>query len=153
MASLSRRCRADGARNFKGRILIELNLFHRPSAVKKFHTPTSHFHESLHRTNSLQCRLADIDRSKHIKITGMSRMGKSPLLVNLFIEHICRGYGGSFIDPHETRLIRSPSSFQKAGWETLSGLTLMLRSSHRSICSTSIRRKIKSLASSAWGGE
>jgi ABC-type phosphate/phosphonate transport system ATPase subunit len=101
MASLFRRRLADGARNFKGRILIELNLFHRPCAVKKFHTPTSHFHESLHLTDSIQCRIADIDSSKHINITGMSRMGKSTLLVNLFIEHIRRGYGGIFIDPHE----------------------------------------------------
>jgi ABC-type phosphate/phosphonate transport system ATPase subunit len=41
-----------------------------------------------------------IDSTKHINITGMSGMGKSTLLVNLFIEHIRQGNGGLFIDPH-----------------------------------------------------
>lgn len=41
-----------------------------------------------------------IDTSKHINIEGMSGMGKSTLLVNLFIEHIREGRGGIFIDPH-----------------------------------------------------
>jgi DNA helicase HerA-like ATPase len=41
-----------------------------------------------------------IDSTKHINIEGMSGMGKSTLLVNLFIEHIRQGNGGLFIDPH-----------------------------------------------------
>src|SRR3984885_540828 len=41
-----------------------------------------------------------IDPTKHINIEGMSGMGKSTLLVNLFIEHIRQGNGGLFIDPH-----------------------------------------------------
>ena len=41
-----------------------------------------------------------IDSTKHINISGMSGMGKSTLLVNLFIEHIRQGNGGLFIDPH-----------------------------------------------------
>ena len=41
-----------------------------------------------------------IDTSKHINLEGMSGVGKSTLLVNLFIEHIRQGYGGLFIDPH-----------------------------------------------------
>jgi DNA helicase HerA-like ATPase len=41
-----------------------------------------------------------IDSTRHINIEGMSGMGKSTLLVNLFIEHIRQGHGGLFIDPH-----------------------------------------------------
>lgn len=41
-----------------------------------------------------------IDTSKHINVEGMSGVGKSTLLVNLFIEHIRKGHGGLFIDPH-----------------------------------------------------
>jgi len=41
-----------------------------------------------------------IDSGRHINIEGMSGMGKSTLLVNLFIEHIRQGNGGLFIDPH-----------------------------------------------------
>src|SRR5664280_634437 len=41
-----------------------------------------------------------IDSTKHINIEGMSGMGKSTLLVNIFIEHIRQGHGGLFIDPH-----------------------------------------------------
>jgi hypothetical protein len=41
-----------------------------------------------------------IDSTKHISVEGMSGMGKSTLLVNLFIEHIRQGNGGLFIDPH-----------------------------------------------------
>ena len=41
-----------------------------------------------------------VDSTKHISIEGMSGMGKSTLLVNLFIEHIRQGNGGLFIDPH-----------------------------------------------------
>jgi DNA helicase HerA-like ATPase len=41
-----------------------------------------------------------IDTTKHINIEGMSGMGKSTLLVNLFIDHIRHGNGGLFIDPH-----------------------------------------------------
>ncbi len=41
-----------------------------------------------------------IDTTKHINIEGMSGMGKSTLLVNLFIDHIRQGNGGLFIDPH-----------------------------------------------------
>src|SRR5580698_10097149 len=41
-----------------------------------------------------------IDSTKHVSLEGMSGMGKSTLLVNLFIEHIRQGHGGLFIDPH-----------------------------------------------------
>jgi len=41
-----------------------------------------------------------IDSSKHINIEGSSGVGKSTLLVNIFIEHIRQGHGGLFIDPH-----------------------------------------------------
>jgi hypothetical protein len=41
-----------------------------------------------------------IDTSKHVKVEEMSGVGKSILLVNLFIEHIRQGHGGLFIDPH-----------------------------------------------------
>jgi hypothetical protein len=41
-----------------------------------------------------------IDLTKHVNREGMSGMGKSTLLVNLFIEHILQGHGGLFIDPH-----------------------------------------------------
>src|SRR5580704_16777847 len=41
-----------------------------------------------------------IDSTKHVNIEGMSGMGKSTLLVNLFVEHIRQGNGGLFIDPH-----------------------------------------------------
>jgi hypothetical protein len=41
-----------------------------------------------------------LDSTKHINIEGMSGMGKSTLLVNLFIANIRQGNGGLFIDPH-----------------------------------------------------
>lgn len=41
-----------------------------------------------------------VDTSRHVNITGMSGMGKSTLLLNLFVEHIRQGHGGIFIDPH-----------------------------------------------------
>ena len=41
-----------------------------------------------------------IDPTKHINLEGMSGMGKSSLLINLFIEHVRQGGGGLFIDPH-----------------------------------------------------
>ena len=41
-----------------------------------------------------------LDSTKHINIEGMSGMGKSTLLINLFIENIRHGNGGLFIDPH-----------------------------------------------------
>jgi hypothetical protein len=41
-----------------------------------------------------------LDSTKHINICGMSGMGKSTLLVNLFVEHIRQKHGGLFIDPH-----------------------------------------------------
>jgi hypothetical protein len=41
-----------------------------------------------------------LDTSKHANIEGMSGVGKSTLLLNLFIEHIRQGHGGLFIDPH-----------------------------------------------------
>jgi ABC-type phosphate/phosphonate transport system ATPase subunit len=40
-----------------------------------------------------------IDTTKHINISGMSGIGKSTLLVSLFIEHIRQGNGALFIDP------------------------------------------------------
>ena len=50
--------------------------------------------------DSISGNLFEIDTTKHINIEGMSGMGKSTLLVNLFIEHIRQGHGGLFIDPH-----------------------------------------------------
>jgi hypothetical protein len=41
-----------------------------------------------------------LDTSRHCNIVGMSGMGKSTLLLNLFIDHIRQGNGGIFIDPH-----------------------------------------------------
>lgn len=41
-----------------------------------------------------------IDSTKHVSIEGMSGMGKSTMLVNLFIENLRQGNGGLFIDPH-----------------------------------------------------
>lgn len=41
-----------------------------------------------------------IDTARHIHIDGMSGVGKSTLLVNLFIDQIRQGHGGVFIDPH-----------------------------------------------------
>lgn len=41
-----------------------------------------------------------VDTEKHINIEGGSGVGKSSLLLNLFIEHIRQGHGGLFIDPH-----------------------------------------------------
>jgi len=41
-----------------------------------------------------------IDTSKHINLEGMSGMGKSSMLENLFIDHVTQGYGGIFLDPH-----------------------------------------------------
>jgi len=41
-----------------------------------------------------------VDTSKHIDITGKSGMGKSTLLINLFIENIRQGNGALLIDPH-----------------------------------------------------
>ena len=41
-----------------------------------------------------------IDTSKHTNVEGMSGMGKSTLLINLFIEHVRQGHGGLFVDPH-----------------------------------------------------
>jgi hypothetical protein len=41
-----------------------------------------------------------IDTARHINIEGMSGVGKSSLLINLFVEHIRQGNGGLFIDPH-----------------------------------------------------
>jgi hypothetical protein len=38
-----------------------------------------------------------IDSTNHLNIEGMSGMGKSTLLVNLFIEHVRQGNGGLFI--------------------------------------------------------
>jgi DNA helicase HerA-like ATPase len=51
-------------------------------------------------TDSITGREILVDSTKHINIEGMSGMGKSTLLVNLFIEHIRQGNGGLFIDPH-----------------------------------------------------
>jgi hypothetical protein len=41
-----------------------------------------------------------VDTTRHLNVIGMSGMGKSTLLVNLFIDHIRQGHGGIFIDPH-----------------------------------------------------
>lgn len=41
-----------------------------------------------------------IDTTRHINLEGMSGVGKSTLLVNLFIEHLRQGHGGLFLDPH-----------------------------------------------------
>jgi hypothetical protein len=41
-----------------------------------------------------------VDTSRHINVEGGSGVGKSTLLINLFIEHIRQGHGGLFIDPH-----------------------------------------------------
>jgi hypothetical protein len=41
-----------------------------------------------------------IDSTKHVLLEGMSGMGKSTALVNLFIENLRQGNGGLFIDPH-----------------------------------------------------
>jgi hypothetical protein len=41
-----------------------------------------------------------IDSTKHISSECMSGMGKSTLLVNLFVENLRQRNGGSFIDPH-----------------------------------------------------
>src|ERR1700733_4084099 len=51
-------------------------------------------------SDSITGREFFIDSTKHISVEGMSGMGKSTLLVNLFIEHIRQGNGGLFIDPH-----------------------------------------------------
>ena len=51
-------------------------------------------------TDSITGQEVFLDSTKHINIEGMSGMGKSTLLVNLFIEHIRQGNGGLFIDPH-----------------------------------------------------
>jgi ABC-type cobalamin/Fe3+-siderophores transport system ATPase subunit len=50
--------------------------------------------------DSITGRECSIDPNKHIFACGMSGMGKSTLIVNLFIEHIRQGNGGLFIDPH-----------------------------------------------------
>jgi hypothetical protein len=41
-----------------------------------------------------------IDAAKCINISGMSGMGRSTPLVNLFIEYIRQGNGALFLDPH-----------------------------------------------------
>jgi hypothetical protein len=41
-----------------------------------------------------------VDSGKHINVEGGSGVGKSTLLINLFVEHIRQGHGGLFIDPH-----------------------------------------------------
>ncbi len=51
-------------------------------------------------TDSISGHEVLLDSTKHINIDGMSGMGKSTLLVNLFIENIRHGNGGLFIDPH-----------------------------------------------------
>ena len=51
-------------------------------------------------TDSITGHEVLLDSTKHINIEGMSGMGKSTLLVNLFIENIRHGNGGLFIDPH-----------------------------------------------------
>jgi DNA helicase HerA-like ATPase len=51
-------------------------------------------------TDSITGRDFSIDTTKHVNLEGMSGMGKSTLLVNLFIEHVRQGNGGLFIDPH-----------------------------------------------------
>jgi len=51
-------------------------------------------------TDSITGHEVFLDSTKHINIEGMSGMGKSTLLVNLFIENIRQGHGGLFIDPH-----------------------------------------------------
>ena len=51
-------------------------------------------------TDSITGHEVFLDSTKHINIEGMSGMGKSTLLVNLFVENIRQGNGGLFIDPH-----------------------------------------------------
>jgi DNA helicase HerA-like ATPase len=51
-------------------------------------------------TDSIYGKDFSIDTARHINVSGMSGVGKSTLLVNLFIEHIRQGHGGLFIDPH-----------------------------------------------------
>jgi hypothetical protein len=51
-------------------------------------------------TDSITGQEVFLDSTKHINIEGMSGMGKSTLLVNLFVEHVRQGNGGLFIDPH-----------------------------------------------------
>jgi ABC-type lipoprotein export system ATPase subunit len=83
-----------------------------------------------------------IDSTKYVSIEGMSGMGKSTLLVNLFIAHIRQGNGGLFIDPHGDSADQVAKLIpKKAGCGTLSGSPPMLRLFRRSTHSTSIRRK------------
>jgi ABC-type lipoprotein export system ATPase subunit len=56
-------------------------------------------HSSLGR-DSITGNDFSVDSGKHIFLSGMSGMGKSTLLVNLFIENCRQGNGGLFIDPH-----------------------------------------------------
>lgn len=51
-------------------------------------------------TDFITGRDFSIDTNRHCNVEGMSGVGKSSLLINLFIEHIRQGNGGLFIDPH-----------------------------------------------------
>lgn len=51
-------------------------------------------------TNKITGRDVVIDAARHVYIEGMSGVGKSTALVNLFIHHIRQGHGGLFIEPH-----------------------------------------------------
>jgi len=51
-------------------------------------------------TNKITGQDVVIDDARHIYIEGMSGVGKSTALVNLFIRHIRQGHGGVFVDPH-----------------------------------------------------
>ena len=50
-------------------------------------------------TDSITGREFFIDSTKHLNIEGMSGMGKSTLIVNLFIEHIRQGKVGKLLRP------------------------------------------------------
>ena len=56
--------------------------------------------ETLIGTDYITGQDFSIDTSRHCNVEGMSGVGKSTLLVNLFVEHIRQGHGGLFIDPH-----------------------------------------------------
>jgi hypothetical protein len=106
-----------------------------------------------------------IDTTKHIDITGKSGMGKSTLLVNLFIEHIRQGNGGLFIDPHGdtadaiAKLIPKPRTRDFIWIDPDATLVPPFNPLHfespeqLELAKESLFTLFKSLAGSAWGDE
>jgi len=56
--------------------------------------------ETNYRNQKRRFGIRDYDRQRHVYIVGQTGMGKSTLLLNMFVRDIQRGKGVALIDPH-----------------------------------------------------